>query len=283
MSNTIPKHAIPYQTHDESILIRKIIETFDADSIQESPHRHEFYEILYIINGKGRHEIDGAQYDLKANTIYFISKGQVHNFLYAHNVNGYLIRFKDIILPTPSNVQEGIYHNMLFALRQFSEIELPISEKAFLLQLVQRMLDEYAKEEVDYFLMHHLVYPILIILNKQTSAKDLSSDYEQDIYLQYIQLIEKSFKESQDLSFYANQLGVSKRKLTSICKEKSGKTAKAILSERVLNEAKRLLLYTSLPLKEISHTLGYKDLGYFCRYFKKVTQFTPGEFKQSKK
>ncbi len=283
MSIKIDKQFIPFQTHDESILIRKIIETFDADTIDESPHRHEFYEILYIIDGAGRHEIDGVRYDLMPNTLYFISKGQVHNFLYAQNVNGYLIRFKDIILPTPSIEQEGVYHNMLFSLRQFSEIQLPKSEEVFIMETVNRMLIEYNKEDIDCFLLHHLVYPILIIMHKQTASVKLKTNYEQDKYLQYIQLVEQSFKDSQDMSFYANQMGISKRKLTSICKDKSGKTAKTILSERVLNEAKRLLLYTSLPLKEISHSLGYKDLGYFCRYFKKATQCTPGEFKQSKK
>ena len=144
MSNHNKKHVIPYQTHNESILIRKIMESFDADSIDESPHRHEFYEILYIINGKGKHEIDGMGYDLRPNTMYFISKGQVHNFLYARNVNGYLIRFKDIILPTSKTEKEGPYHNMLLSLRQFSEIPLPLTEQSFLLQLIHRLIDEYS-------------------------------------------------------------------------------------------------------------------------------------------
>jgi len=75
-------------------------------------------------------------------------------------------------------------------------------------------------------------------------------------------------------------MGLPPRKLTEICQSKSGKTAKKIINERVLTGAKRLMKYTTLPLKEIAHSLGYKDLGYFCRYFKKATGLTPTEYKK---
>jgi len=77
------KQHIPYQTNEKAFAIRKIRANFDAASINEQPHRHEFTEFLYIKSGSGKQEIDGREYDLENNTFYIISKGQVHHFLYA--------------------------------------------------------------------------------------------------------------------------------------------------------------------------------------------------------
>ena len=74
-------------------------------------------------------------------------------------------------------------------------------------------------------------------------------------------------------------MGLSIRKLTEICQAKSGKSAKKLITERILTGAKRLMKYTSLPLKEIADILGYKDFGYLCRYFKKASGMTPSEYK----
>jgi len=91
------KTYIPYQTNEKAFLIRKIRANFDAVSIDEHPHRHEFTELMYIQSGTGKHEVDGKEYNLNENTIYIISKGQVHNFLYAKDIKGILIRFGKII------------------------------------------------------------------------------------------------------------------------------------------------------------------------------------------
>ena len=76
-------------------------------------------------------------------------------------------------------------------------------------------------------------------------------------------------------------MGVTKRQLSLICQEKTGKTAKQLVNERILTEAKRLLKYTTLSLKEISDRLGFKNLPYFCRRFKKGVGVTPTEYKQT--
>lgn len=276
------KSHIPYQTNERSFIIRKIRANFDAVSIGEQPHRHDFTEFLYIKSGNGKHEIDGKEYNLSPNTFYIISKGQVHNFLIASNLEGFLIRFHDSILPAVQSSKEGFYYNLIFALQDYNELPMKKGDSQIVELLLSRMLQEYQAQStkiIDLSLIQHLFYPIIIILNQYVSIKLDAKDYKQDLFTQFINLLEKSFKQHHDLGFYANKMGLSSRKLTEVCQQKSGKTAKKIINERVLTGAKRLMKYTSLPLKEIAHSLGYKDLGYFCRYFKKATGVTPTAYK----
>jgi len=274
---------IPYQSDEHTFFIRKIRRNFDAVSIDEHPHRHDFHEFLYIKNGSGRQEVDGVTYHLNANTFYIISKGQVHNFLVAKELEGTLIRFKDSILPAVQSLNEGYYHNLLFALSQQNSIAIKSEDTPLIEVLLSRMQKEYDLQSgkvLDLSLIQHLLYPLLILLNRYVEETQNFRDLEQNQYGQFINLLERSFKQYHGLDFYARELGVSKRRLSQICQQKAGKTTKKVINERVLTESKRLMKYTSLPLKEIANRLGFKDLGYFCRYFKRETGITPSGYKE---
>ena len=279
------RQSIPYQSNEKAFLIRKLRANFDATSIDEHPHRHEFTEFLYIKGGTGKHEIDGVAYDLIPHTFYVISKGQVHHFLYAKNLVGFLIRFNDSILPAVQSSSEGFYYNLLFSLRKHNDLRIPSEKRNLVEVLLSNMLADYEGQTtkvLDLSLIQHLLYPLIILLNRCTLTKIERQDYSQDRYAEFINLLEQAFKQQRDLGFYAQTMGMSTRKLTEICQLKSDKTAKKIINERLITEAKRLLKYTTLPLKEIVDQLGYKDMGYFCRYFKKVTGVTPSEYRKTR-
>lgn len=274
---------IPYQSNETAFFIRKLRANFDATSIDEHPHRHEFTEFIYIKSGVGKHEIDGVAYDLIPYTFYVISKGQVHQFLYAENLEGILIRFNDSILPAVQSTNEGFYYNLLFNLRQQNDVTIPSEKRQLVNVLLMNMLAEYeiqTTKVLDLSLIQHLLYPLIILLNRCSVAKIKQQDYTQDLYAEFINLLEQHFKQQHDLGFYARTMGLTTRKLTEICQVKLGKPTKKIINERLMTEAKRLLKYTTLPLKEIVDQLGYKDMGYFCRYFKKATGYTPTGYRE---
>lgn len=281
--------SIPYQSNEKAFYIRKIRANFNAKSIDEHPHRHEFTELLYIKDGSGKHEIDGKEYSILPNTLYVISKGQVHQFLYAKDIEGILLRFQDSILPNVQSSEEGFYYNLLFGLRHHNAANLKESDIDFVESLLNRILDEYKEQTslisrshvLDLSLIQHLLYPIIILLNRDAQAGVDQRDYEYDRFTEFSNHLELSFKKNHDVAFYASLMGLPSRKLTKICIRKTGKSGKKIIHDRIQTEAKRLLKYTSLPLKEIADQLGYKDLGYFCRAFKKAQNMTPTEYKTS--
>ncbi len=103
-----------------------------------------------------------------------------------------------------------------------------------------------------------------------------------DLIREYNILVEKHFKELHKVSEYANLLFKSPKTLSNIFSKQLGKSPLIIINERIILEAKRLLLYSNLTIEEIATELGYKDSGHFSKFFKKHTNNSPRAFKKMK-
>ncbi len=104
--------------------------------------------------------------------------------------------------------------------------------------------------------------------------------YELDKFEKISDLLDKYVLEHKNVSDYAQMMNLSSFQLNKITKAIQGKTFGEILVERKILEGKRFLLATSIQIKEIAFKLGYNDVSYFSRFFKKHTNFTPLEFRQ---
>lgn len=96
----------------------------------------------------------------------------------------------------------------------------------------------------------------------------------------YKLLIEQHYLDFGPVRDYAEKLHVTERQLNDALKRTLGKTAGQLVQERMVLEAKRLLSNTDLSVAEIAFQLNFEDFAYFCRFFKKHTQSTPGDFKK---
>ncbi|MNY07174.1 HTH-type transcriptional activator Btr [compost metagenome] len=93
--------------------------------------------------------------------------------------------------------------------------------------------------------------------------------------------MEKNFKEIRLPKAYAEQLFITPNHLNAICKSYIGSAAGEIIRERVLLEAKRLLVNKNLNINEIAIELNFNDNSYFTKFFKKATGLTPDEFRKN--
>jgi AraC-like DNA-binding protein len=103
------------------------------------------------------------------------------------------------------------------------------------------------------------------------------------LFLQFKNLLEASYTEQHLSSFYVNELSVSNKKLNELCKTFAGATLNNIIKDRLVLEAKRLLLHTNHSVKEISYQLGFEDPAYFNRFFRKHMEMSAVYFKKSYK
>jgi AraC family transcriptional activator of pobA len=78
---------------------------------------------------------------------------------------------------------------------------------------------------------------------------------------------------------YAQELGVSLGQLTRLCREVLGMSTIEAINARVVHEARRELVYSSLSIKQVAAELGFDDEAYFGRFFKKQTGMRPTEFR----
>ncbi len=93
-------------------------------------------------------------------------------------------------------------------------------------------------------------------------------------------LINQHFSHHQPASFYANELGLNLQRLNTITKNSLNKTVAELIHERLLNEAKRLLEYSTFTISEVAFHLNFNDNSYFTRFFKKETSMTPEQYRK---
>jgi AraC family transcriptional activator of pobA len=96
----------------------------------------------------------------------------------------------------------------------------------------------------------------------------------------FTDLIEIHFEQHHPLTFYASQIGITAAHLNTLCRQQVGKTALDLIHARILLEAKRSLIYTSMRVALVSHSVGFADPAYFTRFFKRMTGSSPKQFRR---
>jgi AraC-like DNA-binding protein len=97
-------------------------------------------------------------------------------------------------------------------------------------------------------------------------------------YQEFETLLEQHFTKEKSIAFYAFLLNISSKHLNRITQTVVQKTATDLLTERVILEAKRMLMYLDESLVEIAFRLGYEEYSYFVRVFRKTSGMTPTQF-----
>jgi AraC family transcriptional activator of pobA len=266
--------------------IRPLLSHPDPAAPSESPHRHNFQELMWFKSGSGRHAIDNQILEIRPHTFYLIAKGQVHQFLEGHDIEGYLIRFTDDFLPDVSSAQTWNCQIALFSNIAINHT-LPIGEENVpaLELLLQQIVQEYDCQEGfgKYEVLRHLLSILLVRLERTRRTlpreKRKAIDYRDDIFQNFGTLLEEHYKTFHRVDQYAAALNITPRQLSEVLKLFLGKTAKQVIKERLVLEAKRYLKYTNLSVKEIAYALGYKDPSYFSKVFKRFTGVAPQAYR----
>ncbi|MBN9389287.1 MAG: helix-turn-helix domain-containing protein [Chloroflexi bacterium] len=252
-------------------------------------HRHNFHEIIWLKTGSGSHSIDGNCHDLAANSLSLIRKGQVHRFNELRNASGYYLRFTDDFLPDLQGQEAEIYGG-LFSFASsgiFNPVLIPGAHRAEIEQLVDLIAGEFyrenslgKKELVRHFLLALLIKIERLILLQGSMISPRYDAGEYQFFDSYLTLLEEHYRREHNVDFYAEKLQLSSKQLSNLLQQRTGKSAKRLIVERLLLEAKRLLSFTELPVKQIASSLGYNDPYHFSKLFKQETGLSPKTFRE---
>lgn len=254
----------------------------------EAPHRHEFYTIYWIRKGELTHTIDTVTHVVEKNTLFFLAPRQVHKMHFSQKVDGYMIAFPDAFMCLQEAASMAGIQTDLFINNQFSSvITLDHEQEKEFEQIVQRMLRELSEKEAGYETALHSLLRYFLVLAFRIKGASMAAVPEQfaahnsSLFLHFKNLIEEQFLQLKNVSDYAARLHIKPVLLNEISKQLSGITAGEHIRNRVILEAQRYLYNTDLTAKEIAYKLGFEDPHYFSRFFKKYTQQTPSEFRES--
>ena len=249
------------------------------------PHRHTYYEIHYVIQGKGSHMIDFKSYELQPHSLYFISPGQVHLIKRKSPILAKVILFAEDF-----NLLFQYNHNILTELSFFHSIEdfphlvldkdqIPIIDKT-----IQEIENEYRSDRFGKTSLVASSMNILLIHIQrfyEDAHKSKTHPKSAQIVRRFKQAISHSISSEHSVESYAQSIGVSPGHLRVTVKEVTGLTPGEMIRNRLVIEAKRLLLYTEMTIAEIGYALSFEDPSYFGRFFKRETNQSPKQFRQS--
>ncbi|NLV53029.1 MAG: AraC family transcriptional regulator [Bacteroidales bacterium] len=165
---------------------------------------------------------------------------------------------------------------------QLSEEEL--QESLSIYQSLKRKLltPHYLyKEEVAKSYLHILqcnAFQIFRLETKQIQDQKPPSRKE-ELYISFMRLVRAHYMTNRNIGFYADQLFVSPKYLSSIIHEVSGNYATDWINQYVILEAKSLLRTKGISIKEVSNKLNFANQSFFAKYFKQHTGYTPKEYK----
>lgn len=247
------------------------------------PHKHSFYEIIWIRSAKSGYKIDQHQLDLHSDTIYFMSPGQVHHIEKHETVKGDCIMFTDEFFIVNLSDKESL-QKLSFLDHSYDNpfIQLTSESQKQLLPIVQLMYEEFERTEHSKSVLCSLLYVFLSRLERiYQSPSAASVTPHAEIMRKFKRITEAHYKEQEPLSFYASQLHVTEQHLNEMVKKATGKTAGQIIRDRLMVEAKRLLVHSNFSIGEIANQLGFNDFSYFSRQFKKQLQLSPEQYRNN--
>ncbi|MBU2949017.1 helix-turn-helix domain-containing protein [Zobellia uliginosa] len=163
---------------------------------------------------------------------------------------------------------------------QSPELQLDQPHQVRQLQKVMDLVvEEYHNPNASYIMLKTLLKVLMLNLIRFWNKDFIKQDHNQKRLFQFLEMMEMSFMKHTDADFYAKQIGVSVKRLNQILKEKLDMTAKQIIQQRQITEAKRRLIKSEITIKELAFLLGFDSFSGFSRFFKKAVGESPSKFK----
>ena len=115
--------------------------------------------------------------------------------------------------------------------------------------------------------------------NPQYRPDEVKSYRVRELFNRFMMLLERDYKISRDVNYYAEQMNISSKYLTNIVSQVTGHTPKTIIDQYVILQLKMHLKRTTQSIKEMAWEFHFADVSFFCRYFKKHTGLTPQQIR----
>jgi AraC-like DNA-binding protein len=227
--------------------------------------------LLWFTRGQGRVTVAGVTRGFGAHTAVFLPADTMHGYEMSGQVFG-----TAVYLPPDRtlNLPEEPLHLRFRDVQQQTELSGMIEN----LQ-AELATDRPGRERA--MLAHAGLLAVWLDREAETANRqDLNPDAARRLAAAFSAMVERDFRDGHTICHYAAQLGVTPTHLTRCCKIACGRSASALLADRLHFEARRLLAETRRPVKEIARELGFNSAAYFTRAFQKHTGVTPTGFRK---
>jgi AraC-like DNA-binding protein len=284
---SIPQYAFCKTKYGDELLIDVVTLPYIKKFITKHPvHKLTYYDITLITSGAGFFHIDTHEYNVSAGDVVFSRPGEIRHWDKDNITDGFALIFEEEFLLSFFNDPHFLRNLSCFHAGSLPKISLNDAMYNRILKLVKDI-----KHEIDAYLakdkhiLRALLYETLMLLHRTYMAYNSLPDFNRKTVNSCIDkfagLVNSNFKHHHFIRYYADKLCITPNYLNEIIKKTTGINAKQYIQDRIVLEAKKALMYTNLQVSEIACDLGFDDLSYFIRFFRKQTGFTPSEFKKT--
>ena len=252
------------------------------------PQRPQFHLLFLITRGQGRHLIDFRIHPCRPGTVLHVRPGQVQQYLGDRTFEAVVVLFSrvfvlpDLALAKLSGLDSLIDHVLPTGVLQATGEESRLAAKDF-----ARLADEYGRTDgtlLGVRIIQHLLNVLLLRL------ATLSTSGEHDVVpftaasrtvARFQRELERRLGQSNRVDDFARWLGCSTKTLRTSCITMRGLGPKAMIEQRLVLEAQRMLAHTALPVERIGAELGFSEPANFARLFRRFAGTSPGRFRMA--
>lgn len=238
----------------------------------------QYHEIMWVQEGNTDFIIDGDRFNVMANSFFIVPKDRYHQFLPKERITGQVIRFTEEFL--------SHFPRLLFSkFNQLAEVKIGQRENLIFQKLFEIFQMEYTSANKNHKVLTNVLQGILYKLDEVKCQQLCKTNHNQSVDLiDRLQLLfDTHIRQHRSVKFYAQLLNITPRKLGLTLKVTLNNTTENLISQRLLIEAKRELIYSRNSISQIAYDLNFQDNSYFTKFFKKFTKITPKQFRKEGK
>ena len=247
-----------------------------------SPQRLDFDVLFRIDSGSTTHTVDFQQHRLSPGDAMWVRAGQVQQWGSIGEIEG------PVLLFTPAALENRIHQQVTSTgttapsyfpgkdIRNSPETEIAL-DQAFAIA----RHDEDGKDLRRLALPHAVTVALLLLVSSSPPANVRRRQLPHEAFIWFRDSIEENFRTRHTVDAYAALLGYSVRTLGRLSRENAGLSAKQLIDERIVLEAKRALAHSPSSVARISEELGFDDPSNFSKYFSQRAGVTPAAFRNT--
>lgn len=253
-----------------------------------APHVHAFYEILWFQRGEGLHTVDFTDYEVRTGTIFFLTPGQIHHFDSKERYSGVSIKMctdfmRDGQDPGSLPLKYDIFHALdtppYYTIDDRTAVTLGHLVEE--MEREERNSGEFGNIDMLKAMLRMFLINVLRHGSQGTGRHPDESRPSRLLFLKFRQAVEQNYRQMHTVQEYADHLNVATRTLNKCVNEHSEHSPLALINDRIVLEAKRMVRYTNMMIKEIALELGFEDTSYFVKFFKRQTGYLPSDFREA--
>ena len=267
-------------------------EIYFADNITSIPGLMKQFKvnfIAYVIVTEGRLSLDlnGVNYNLDRNSSLFVDRKMVIDNV-KHTEN-----FNCVICAMSTDVGFAFFNKSLLQsimhIRNNPVIKMEQNEVDLMMKYYELLTFKMEHQEMNFGretvrdIIRCFAYDLLSNINKH-----LDTDAEGDIlrqgdriYRKFMLLLAEKSNANRSVKSYADELCVSPKYLTGVCRRHSNSTASELIAASMISRIKHLLLYSDLSIKEVAAEMGFDNLSFFGKYVRKHLGLSPNNYRKA--